>query len=162
MIPLRYGSRVTSPNSRAPTQVALDFIGQAIARLREPTGTRTTIGPPTYGPSVDNAYAYKTDEEFLEVRDDLIGAAFVIAQTYIAGKTWTPTMHNVNHVANYWKHRDDWDAAWSQGNRQQRTTMDEVKALGAAPPVHPGQVAALAQAVLGGPFGWDALWRAIQ
>jgi hypothetical protein len=63
-------------------------------------------------------------------------------------------------VANYWKHRDEWNAQWT-GKANPRT-VEPIKRLGAQPPVGPGQLESLVAAVLGEKFGADALWKAIR
>ena len=139
---------------------ALRYIGSAIKELRQPTGLGTEFGP--FGERTEFTYATRTEQEHLEVTEDLIGAAFVLAQTYIKGLPHQTTkMRSILNVSNYWKHRDEWGKDWTPKNEGQRRTIDAVKALGAKPPVKPGQLAALAKNVLNQPFDIDALWIAI-
>jgi hypothetical protein len=139
---------------------ALKSIGSAIRDLGRPTGLATEFGP--FGVRTKYTYTPQTDQDRLVVTEDLIGSAFVLAQTYIKGLPQQPSKAcNILHVANYWKHRDEWDVTWTPKNPQQKVTIDAVRALGAVPPVKPGQLTALAENVLNRPFDIDALWTAI-
>jgi hypothetical protein len=140
------------------TYLALTSIQEAMTALRRPTGTVEEFGGAVHGPR--DTYRYQTTEELAEVTDDLIGAAFAVAQSYISKnkKSWTPTMTNINHVANYWKHRDQWGPTWANAWKD---TLAGVQALGATAPVYAGQVKNLAGACLGADFDADRLWQAI-
>ena len=144
-------------------RIALDAIGGAIRYLREPTGTIIEFG--VFGSSWSDTYSTATEEQRLVVTEDLIGAAFVISQTWINAtkKQGKGGLSAVEHVANYWKHRDTWGEEWGpENNPMARKTIDAVKKLGATPPVKPGQLSSLAKAVLDKPFSVGALWDAIQ
>lgn len=139
---------------------ALIAIGNAIKDLGRPTGLATEFS--LFGERTEFTYTTKTKQDRLVVTEDLIGAAFVLAQTYLKGLHQHPPKGcNIQHVANYWKHRDEWNATWTPKNRQQGKTIAAVKKLEAAPPVKPGQLTALAENVLNQPFSVDALWTAI-
>jgi len=135
------------------TYQALESIGRAIADLDRPTGSITDVG--TYGTSERESYRPIAERD--AVREDLIGAAFTIAQTYLASiKAKTPTQQSVCTVANYWKHRDQWDAQWNP-NGSNTVTINAVRAMGEAPPISPGQLTRLAENALGRPFSTGAL-----
>jgi hypothetical protein len=153
--------------------VALCLIGQAIADLSKPIGTGTTTTE--LGSLADDMYRIGQNSpqragvpprlwpEVIAVTEALIGAAFVVAQTHInAIRKHSATIDDINHVANYWKHRDDWHAPWGTGAEAPRkATLAAVHRLGATAPVAPGQLQALAERVLGRPFEVEALWAAI-
>ena len=155
---------MTYRNTQNPylVNVALRALGGAIRDLGRPTGTVRETGP--YGSESRFEYSTQSPAERLEVTEDLIGAAFVLAQTYIriAKKPNSPTVANVLHVANYWKHRDTWDTNWMPGRmKMEKDTISGVRALGAAPPVTLGQLTKLAETVLDGGFDVEMLWAKI-
>jgi len=147
-------SAVVSPLPHI-ARVALDGIDIALRKIFEPTGIISETGP--QGTEQRHTYRVNTDQEKEAVREALIGAAFVVGQTFLRMvPQWTATMSNINHVANYWKHRDDWDAAWA--HPRIHLTAQAVRALGASPPVQLGQLTQLARTVLGGSFDTIVLW----
>lgn len=159
---------------RPPALIAIESIERAIRDLERPTGTVEEYGPGklVYGGGGRSVYRAgehpdgvfnPRDPEVVKVREALIGAAFTVAQAHAAYvKAPSATLENIRHVANYWKHRDEWDATWTPNNRGQQVTIPKIIALGASPPVVPGQLDALATKVLGQWFDADALWNAIQ
>jgi hypothetical protein len=146
-----------------PVYVALQSIGRAIQDLRRPLGKITVVDPP-YGSVDRHQYATDTLAGVQEVTEDLIGAAFVLAHKYstrVNNQNPSTMIINVHHVANYWKHRDTWDQNWSNTDRQEAKTIAAVKALGATPPVMPGQLTKLAEVVLNQLFDVEVLWATI-
>ncbi len=155
-------TNVNYPNDQL-VWVALEAIGGAIRDLHQPRGR--AIVTDVFGEQVKDIYATDTSDQLLEVTEDLIGAAFVLAQTWITAtrkKALSATAENVLHVANYWKHRDTWDVNWIPGkNRIEAGTIAAVRALGAAPPTVLRQLTSLAEAALKQRFSVEALWAAI-
>lgn len=146
------------PYGQPPAYIALESIGRAIGELGKQTGTTTEMG--VLG-TTRNTYRTDQGEERELVTEALIGAAFAVAQTHVASvRPKTAAQQAVCHVANYWKHRDQWDGQWSI-DRWNRDTVEAIRKLGASPPVVPGQLTRLAQAVLGQPFDWHSLWAAL-
>lgn len=146
--------------SRDLVYTALQSIGSAIRDLGRPTGRGTEFS--SLGERTEFTYITQTEQDRLVVTEDLIGFAFVLAQTYMKALAQPPSKAcNILHIANYWKHRDEWEATWTPKTGRQKVTIDAVRALGAAPPVKPGQLTALAEKVLNQPFDVDALWTAI-
>ena len=153
--------------------VSLQAIGRAIRDLSRPTGTTTSFGP--HGTSVEDLYPIgrhagenwgkppRLWPEVIAVTEALIGAAFAVAQAYLKTKApRPPKAGDIDAVANYWKHRDEWRLPWADGTKDPHAlTEATIMRLGATPPVKPGQLEELAQAVLGRPFDVDALWRVI-
>ena len=157
---------------RPPALIALESIDRAIRQLSEPTGSQEEYGPtklvyggpptPTYRAGNHLRGIFNpNDPEVVKVREALIGSAFAVAQAHAVLAPINPGLANVRHVANYWKHRDQWDQAWASGSHVQQATMAAMRALGASPPVALGQLEALVRVVLGCPFEAGALWRAI-
>jgi hypothetical protein len=99
----------------------------------------------------------------IKVTEALIGSALVVAQTHVKGTGRTSrAIEDICHIANYWKHRDEWCAPWASGARAPNAnTLAAISRLGATPPVVLGQLTQLVDAVLGSPFDVEALWRAI-
>jgi hypothetical protein len=151
---------MTTQGQRGPraTYIALESIGRAIRDLDKPRGT-VQIFDGFGGVRVEDDYRTETPAEKLAVTEDLIGAAFVLAQTYTHGKGGAP-FEAIRTVANYWKHRDQWDARWSEIGPNVGT-IRAVKTLGLAPPVAVGQLSTLAEWALCVRFDVDALRRAI-
>jgi hypothetical protein len=154
--------------TRSPAYDALKSIEEAIRDLARPIGTGTEFSP---GGSFsrsnyrvgEHQRGYNPDDpDVVAVREDLIGAAFVIVQTHAANKPKTQLLRKIQHVANYWKHRDQWDSAWEPENELQKRTIDGVCELGACPPVTLGQLERLAEAALGQRFDADTLWNAVE
>jgi hypothetical protein len=139
-----------------PVYIALQGIDAAIKGVHAPTGTIYEFSP--VGNEVRSTYR-GTQQELEEVVEDLIGVAFALAQTHLKAKK-KPNA-GVEAVANYWKHRDQWDPSWSNGTQQQLSTMAAIRRLGGSPPMAVGQLKSLAKTVLGVPFSGDALWEAI-
>lgn len=151
--------------------VALQSIGRAISDLTKPTGTLITTS--RFGSLDEDTYPIGPQDpevrrlpprmwpEGIAVTEALIGAAFVVAQAYL--KATGKTNQNVDGVANYWKHRDEWCQPWSSGTETPRaSTLRVITALGATPPVVPGQMQRLAATALGGPaFDVELLWAAV-
>jgi hypothetical protein len=141
---------------------ALRGIGQAIEGLSRPTGSHAAYVldgnesgraglPPRLCP------------EIVEVTEALMGAAFVIAQEHV-GNAATAQLHlDIEHVANYWRHRVDWGGQWQSAHRR---TLAGIKSLsgGNLPvrsPVEVGLLTELAEKALKQPFSPQALWDAI-
>jgi len=155
--------------------VSLQAIGRAIRDLSRPTGTTTSFGP--HGTSVEDLYPIgrhagenwgkppRLWPEVIAVTEALIGAAFAVAQAHLKTKApRPPRAADIDAVANYWKHRDEWGPPWGSGpeDPDRWPTVAAIKRLGEKPPVRLGQLEQLAQAVLGRPFfDVDALWSAI-
>lgn len=156
--------------------VALQSIERAIKDLWRPTGTVTTSNE--FGSSVEDAYPigrHTRDRwgqpprmwpEVIAVTEALIGSAFAVAQAYLKTKpahmAATQQMQDIEHVANYWKHRDEWGPPWGTGIENPRPgTLAAITRLGATPPIRPGQMVELAQVALGAQFDAEAVWRAI-
>jgi hypothetical protein len=157
--------------------VALQSIGRAIKDLWKPTGTLTVSGPILGGMSVDT-YAVggvtptsASDPRFgkpprmwpevIAVTEALIGSAFAVAQAYLKTLATRPKRaDDIDGVANYWKHRDEWGPPWSTGTGSPHAnTLAAIGRLGASPPVAPGQLQQLCNAVLLSPaYDPDALW----
>jgi len=153
----RFSGRCYATGMDYPVHVALQAIDAAIAKAGAPTGTTYVFSPE----GMTEGRTYRgTATELREVVEDLIGAAFAIAQTHLKGVKRTNA--DVEALANYWKHRDEWDDTWTPVNNLQMKTMTEVRRLGAKPPVRLGQLETLAAAVLGGMFSGEALWHAIK
>jgi hypothetical protein len=148
---------------------ALRGIGQAIEGLSRPTGT------PQRDPLPDASYALGISEhdragvpprlwpEMIEVTEALMGAAFVVAQEHIGNATTAQVHHDIDHLANYWKHRGEWGGQWQSAHRN---TLAGIKAMngGSVPqrsPVAVGQLTELAEKALQKPFTCDVLWAAI-
>lgn len=53
----------------------------------------------------------------------------------ISGSPFTE-VEGMNAVANYWKHRDEWNAGWSNLTGQQQKTADRIRAIGLEPGHH--------------------------
>jgi hypothetical protein len=148
------------PYGQPPTYVALESIGRAISSLSTATGTITEISP--YGNATRITHRTDPGVERDTVREALIGAAFALAQAHlVAVNPKNAAQQAVCHVANYWKHRDQWDAQWTASGPN-AGTINAVRSMGAAPPTALGQLTQLAEVALGGPFTWEALWRAIE
>ena len=93
----------------------------------------------------------------------LIGAAFVIAQEHI-GKPQLGVHSDINTVANFWKHRDEWGLDWGNApkpNGKRLTTKEAVENMGETAPMianrSVGQLRRLAEKALGKPFTTRAL-----
>lgn len=141
-----------------PARVALESIGRAIAELSRPTGT--SVSSDYLGNTHQvHTYPVETGLEKLLVTEDLIGAAFVLAQTHIGSRTGTK-LDEVRVVANYWKHRDGWDAQWTVTNSN-KPTVPALALLGFTAPTVSGQLTQIAEKVLGGPFDVNTLWQII-
>lgn len=145
------------------TRVALDSIGRALQDLRRPTGRVTEASP--YGERTYETFVTDTEDELLLVTEDLVGAAFVVAQTYMKATSkrsaWSVERRKIDHISNYWKHRDEWDSTWTKTGKN-RETIDAVMDMGALPPVKPGQLMELATAALGARFTTDSLWSKLR
>jgi hypothetical protein len=150
-----------------PAYQAIVSIANAIRDLARPTATVTETGP--LGSITRSLYSVgehrdsynRDDPEVVAVREDLIGAAFAIAQTHAAtNKKATERLKNIRHVANYWKHRDDWDPQWTP-KKGQENTIAGIRALHGEASVRLGQLEELAEVALGAPFDADKLWDAI-
>lgn len=167
---------------------ALRGIGRAIEGLSRPTGITHIIdpGPPLGTTPVnpdpnqlpDGTYATYalglTDHdrvgvpprlwpEILEVTEALMGTAFVVAQEHIGNATTAQVHHDIDHLANYWKHRGEWGGQWQSAHRH---TLAGIKALngGSSPtksPVAVGVLSELAGKALKRPFTAEVLWAAI-
>jgi len=101
--------------------------------------------------------------EVVEVSEALMGAALLIAHEHVGNATTAQVHHDIEHLANYWKHRGDWGGQWQSAHRH---TLAGIKALngGSTPtksPVTIGQLSELAEKALKTPFTTDALWAAI-
>lgn len=137
---------------------ALRGLGEAIAGLShlptydEEGSDRDRIGvPPGLWPEV------------VEVTEDLMGAAFVVAQEHMGNATTAQVHHDIEHLANFWKHRGEWGGQWQSAHRH---TLAGIKVLngGACPTKAPscvGLLAELAEKALNAPFSTDVLWAAI-
>jgi hypothetical protein len=137
----------------------LQSIGNAIADLRRPTGQGTASGP--LGVTTKLTYTTRTEPDRLLVTEDLIGSAFVLAHTYFQHSPTLPSKANdIRAVANYWKHRDEWDLS-SEPTGAQKRTIEAVKKWVAEPSLAPGELSELAEKALGQPFCVDALWSAM-
>ena len=97
----------------------------------------------------------------VETTEAMIGAALVVAQEYI-GKPNTDRHGQICHLANYWKHREEWGDQWQTAHPKTRAGIE---ALGATVPADRvarlGQLTTLIEVVLGVPFSTLALWEAI-
>jgi len=101
--------------------------------------------------------------EVIAVTEALIGSALVVAQTHLkaTGKQ-SPKAADIEHLANYWKHRDEWGPPWGLGDEQPRHgSLTAITRLGATPPVGPGQLEHMVANVLGQPFDAEVLWALI-
>jgi len=100
-----------SPTSPTPPILkALRAIERAIGGLSHPI-SREMLADPFVSQTVVG-YDTSPGPERDSVREDLIGAAFALAQVWIqelgVKKAMVHRQPAVNHVANYWKHRDEW------------------------------------------------------
>jgi hypothetical protein len=155
------------------TYVALMSIGHAIRDLSKPRAGLTTTNE--FGSSTEDIYATGPAPkdswgkpphlwpEMIDVTEALIGSALVVAQAYIVTtRKKSKETDDINHVANYWKHRGDWGPPWGSGpGAPHAPTLAAVQRLGAAPPLARGQLQDLIETVLGRPFDVNALWHAI-
>ncbi len=156
-----------------PPRVALLALEHAIQILWQSTGHTTKLD----GPFQTELDHYRTGPmrpeqhgvpprlwpEVLTVTEDLLGASFVVAQTFLLGipqDALTPRQRGVIHVANYWKHRSEWNDSWDESGENRRT-IPAIRALGASPPVKVGQMESLVQTVLRGHYSAEALWLVI-
>jgi hypothetical protein len=138
---------------------ALHSIGNAIRDLRRPTGQGTASGP--FGMTTKLTYTTRTEQDRLLVTEDLIGSAFVLAQTYLKRlQTLPPKADDIEAVANYWKHRNQWDLS-REPKSNQKKTIDAVRKWVAEPSLTPGELSDLAEKALGQPFDVDALLSAM-
>jgi hypothetical protein len=167
---------------------ALRGIGQAIEGLSRATGVMQVIDPspplgtvtvnpdPNQVPGSAHAtYALGINDhdraglpvrlwpEIIEVTEALMGAAFVVAQEHIGNATTAQVHHDIDHLANYWKHRGEWGGQWQSAHRH---TLAGIKALngGSSPsksPVAVGQLVELADKAFKQPFSAEILWAAI-
>ena len=138
--------------------IALQSIEKAIGDLSRPTGRGTSTWP--FGVEL-TTYSTQTEEDRLLVTEDLIGSAFVLAQTYLRrSQTRPPKAEAIGAVANYWKHRNEWDLSGTlKGN--QKATIEAVREWVAELSLTPGELSVLAEKALGRPFSVDALWSAM-
>jgi hypothetical protein len=178
----------TLPLKAQIVREALRGIGQAIEGLSRPTGIIQVIDPgPPLGTAPANpdpdqlpdgtytAYAFGIKDhtragvparlwpEIIEVTEALMGAAFVVAQEHIGNATIARVHHDIDHVANYWKHRGEWGGQWQSAHRG---TLAGIKVLngGSSPtksPVAIGVLTELATKALKKPFTTEVLWAAI-
>ena len=93
----------------------------------------------------------------------MMGAAFVVAQEHIGNATIARVHHDIDHVANYWKHRGEWGGQWQSAHRR---TVAGIKVLngGSIPtksPMAVGMLTDLAAKALRKPFTAEVLWAAI-
>jgi hypothetical protein len=138
---------------------ALRGIGRAIERLSRPTGSHAGYVPDGNGAGLPPPVC----PEIVEVTEALMGAAFVIAQEHV-GNAATAQLHlDIEHVANYWRHRVDWGGQWQSAHRR---TLAGIKSLSggnlpAKSPVEVGLLSELAEKALKQPFSPQALWDAI-
>jgi hypothetical protein len=151
--------------------VALQSIGRAIEDLSKPIGTGTTTS--AFGSLVEDIYRIgpqpqglrgvppHTWPEVIAVTEALIGAAFAVAQAHL--RATGKRNQNIDGVANYWKHRDEWCQPWGSGTEQPRAgTLQAITTLGATPPIVPGQLQRLASSALGGAaFDVELLWAEV-
>jgi len=163
----------TATHQPAPTYVALMALERAIKSLWHPCATTTTFD----GPLTTQVNHFPTGPERTErrgepprlwpevqaVTEDLLGASFVVAQSFLLRRPRAELnnrQRNVVHIANYWKHRSEWGNAWDErGNAQ--TTIQAIRALGESPPVALGQMDRLVQKVLACPYSAERLWLLI-
>jgi len=178
----------TLPLKAQIVREALRGIGQAIEGLSRPTGTIQVVdpGPPLGATPVNRdprqlpdgictAYAFGIKDhdragvpprlwpEIIEVTEALMGAAFVVAQEHIGNATIARVHHDIDHVANYWKHRGEWGGQWQSAHRR---TVAGIKVLngGSIPtksPMAVGMLTDLAAKALRKPFTAEVLWAAI-
>jgi hypothetical protein len=163
---------------------ALRGIGQAVERLSRPTSVMQVVDPGTAHVNPDPnqlpdgiyaTYALGINDhdragvpprlwpEVIEVSEALLGAAFVVAQEHLGNATTAQVHHDIDHLANYWKHRGEWGGQWQSAHRH---TLAGIKALngGSVPsssPVAVGMLSELAAKALKQPFTTEALWAAI-
>lgn len=154
--------------------VALQSIGRAISDLSKPIGIGIETSP--LGTVTQDFYptGLRTPQmlgspphmwpEVIAVTEALIGAAFVVAQAHL--KATGVSRPDIEGVANYWKHRDEWGHPWGSGTGSPwKSTLNTITKLKAIPPVVPGQMRQLANAALGATpdavFDVDLLWAAI-
>ncbi len=162
---------------RPITYVALSLIGRAIHDLSKPRGERaSTSGTGIMGGLfTEDIYATgcappglrgeppRLWPEVIDVTEALIGSALVVAQAHlVATRSPSAKAQDLEHVANYWKHRGDWGAPWGSGlGAPHAKTLAAIQRLVATPPVARGQLRSLVETVLGKPFDVDVLWDAI-
>lgn len=140
--------------------IALQSIENAIRDLSRPTGRGTATGPSGVTTEL-TTYSTQTEQDRLLVTEDLIGSAFVLAQTYLRqSQTRPPKAEAIEAVANYWKHRNEWDLSGTpKGN--QRATIEAIRKWVAELSLTPGELIVLTEKALGQRFSVDALWSAM-